>query len=199
MPNIGGTTAWGLTTAAHPTFWFYVPGRASVEVPIEFVLQDPTDEYIYKTVLTPLDTSPGILGVELPQNTPSLLPKVLYSWTLSMGCNSVQRSEVTFVRGYIQRQWPIDNGLNDGLRNGFTERSALDKAMIYAKQGFWYDAITTIAKARQMQPSNEQITLGWQDLLSQGGLTELQTAKLKICCNHEGSAWISSKSFNAKD
>ncbi|NJR76711.1 MAG: DUF928 domain-containing protein, partial [Scytonema sp. CRU_2_7] len=73
---------WGLTTAAHPTFWFYVPLPKNSAYPSEFVLQDEASNPIYQTAIA-LPDKPGVIGVAVPKSVSPLALNKRYRWFFS--------------------------------------------------------------------------------------------------------------------
>jgi len=59
----------GLTTVAHPTFWFYVPDSRMHAA--EFVLQNEAGRTVYQTLISPSGT-PGIVSLSLSSTTSPL-------------------------------------------------------------------------------------------------------------------------------
>ncbi len=187
VPQMDSKRAWGLTSSARPVFWFYLPERVDQTVPIEFVLQDPQDQYIYRTVLTPTITAAGIVSIALPETTQPLQPGVLYQWTMSMNCDPDRRTQFAFIRGNIQREV---SGLQVSSlvlqqQERLSQAALLDTASRLANNGIWYDAVTALGQSRRQWPEAVQAEQFWQILLREGGLSDLQSAPLLACCSSE--------------
>ncbi len=167
---------YSLTASEHPTFWFYLPNRPHPETRLEFVLQDAADRYIYKTVFTQPNASAGLVNVTLPVQSSPLIANAAYSWTLSLQCDPTNPSQMTFIRGGIQRvaiAAPQQSAPTLSTAIPTSSDQAIT-AQLYAQQGLWYDAITILAQALQTQPTNLATAQVWKDLLERSGLTELQ-------------------------
>lgn len=60
-------TVGGLTIAASPTLWFYVPYALQDDDVVEFVLQDEQHNIVYQTTLNHSQLAKGIMSVSLAQ------------------------------------------------------------------------------------------------------------------------------------
>jgi hypothetical protein len=176
------TRSHSLTASEHPTFWFYLPNRPHPETRLEFVLQDAADRYVYKTVFTQPNASAGLLSVTVPEQSSPLIENAAYSWTLSLQCGSTSPSQMVFIRGVIQRVAIAAHPESaPTLSTAITSSSdQVITAQLYAQQGLWNDAITILAQALQVQPTNPSIAQAWKDLLGRSGLSELQPPVIAI-------------------
>ena len=163
---------WGLTKMARPTFWFYVPYTKPALIDISFTLQDesnPADrKIIYQnTTIAPASTA-GMIQITVPKSSPTLAANKPYRWflELNMGCTSGQRP--IFVEGWIQR-----TELDRNLSNQIDRATPTEKVALYAENGLWYDALTTLANLRAAKPQDPELTQDWQNLLNAIGLKDL--------------------------
>jgi Domain of Unknown Function (DUF928) len=173
--------SYSLTASERPTFWFYLPNRPHPETRLEFVLQDATDRYVYKTVLTQPKVSAGLVSVTVPEQSSPLVANATYSWTLSLQCNPEKPRQMAFIRGSIQRVAIASSSRAmthqesaSILSTAITTSDQATKARLYAQQGLWYDAITILAQALQTQSADPSTVQVWKDLLERSGLTGLQ-------------------------
>jgi hypothetical protein len=168
---------WGLTRMAHPTFWFYVPYTKPALVDISFKLQDdsnpadPTIIYQHSTI-APTST-PGMIQIALPKSSPTLVANKPYHWflELNMGCTNGQRP--IFVQGWIQR-----TELDRNLGAQIDRATSTEKVGLYAENGLWHDALTTLANLRATKPQDPALNQDWQNLLEAIGLGDLATQPL---------------------
>jgi Domain of Unknown Function (DUF928) len=166
----------GLTTRDRPTFWFYIPGRTHSDVPIQFVLQDESDEYVHQETITPSELQAGIVSFTVPETAPALEVGKTYNWTVAVSCNSAHSYTSVFVKGAVQRVAP-----NAELQH-LTSATPLDQASLYAANGIWYDALTILATLRQANPNDLQVNHAWNDLLQQVELGSIAPSPLIACC-----------------
>jgi hypothetical protein len=168
----------GLTTVEHPTFWFYIPGQTA-EVPIEFVLQDEGENDVYRTSLKVPQNSPGIVSVPVPATVAPLGVNKSYRWILAISCDPADVFSKMLVRGEIQRV-----GIPPEIQKSLdTAQTPLDKAILYANNGIWFDALTALgAQLQQSDRRDAAVSTAWADLLRQGHLEDLATAPILPCC-----------------
>jgi hypothetical protein len=168
------TQVWGLTSTAHPRFWFSVPYDAVKVSAIEFVLQNDQDQTIYRTPV-PVPSTPGIVSVQLPSTVDGLEPNQPYHWFFKVRvlCKLDQPTTLDYVEGWIQRT-PLDPELGARLAQAAPQQ----QAALYAENGIWYDALTTLAELKLAQPEDQAIAQDWTELLKSVGLENLATQPL---------------------
>ncbi len=169
----------GITLAEYPTFFFYIPDVNLEGVEGEFVLRNENDEQIYKKIVM-LKASDSIISVELT-GSPSLPLQPLevgksYYWVFSLLLDKVDRSSNTDVAGWIKRIEP-----NSVIKNQLTTTPYKAQAAIYATNGIWYEAVTTLAKLRCASPDDLNISSDWTSLLRQVELPEIADKPLSQC------------------
>jgi Domain of Unknown Function (DUF928) len=167
-----GNQVWGLTKMEHPTFWFYVPYAKPALVDISFTLQDESNpgekKIVYQNSKISAASTPGMMRITLPKSSPALAANQPYRWflELNMGCTSGQRP--IFVEGWIQR-----TELDHTLSKQIDRATPTDKVSLYAENGLWHDALTTLANLRATKPQDPKLTQDWQNLLDAIGLKDL--------------------------
>jgi Domain of Unknown Function (DUF928) len=168
---------WGLTRMEHPTFWFYVPYTKPALVNSSFTLQDdsnPADpKIIYQNSTIAPAPTPGMIRIALPKSSTALVVNKPYHWflKLNMGCTSGQRP--IFVQGWIQRM-----ELDRNLSKQIDRATSIEKVALYAENGLWHDALTTLANLRATKPQDPALNQDWQNLLEAIGLKDLANQPL---------------------
>ena len=152
----------GLTASARPKFLVYVP-KTSAQT-MELSLFDEQMNGVYQ-MNVPVANRTGLVNIELPENAPSLVKDKPYYWTVALVCNKNERTEDIVVGGWIER-----SELNDNLKQQLAKVGAVERASLYAKQGFWYDAVNTLVELQQKEPQNVAIAASWTELLKSVGL-----------------------------
>jgi hypothetical protein len=150
----------GLTVAERPTFWFYVPYSLTPTQDIEFVLQDDKGNEVYRSLLTASDTSPGVVGFELPSTEAPLAVGKMYHWFFTIYCNPENREVHPFVHGWVQRV-----ALNPSLKRQLAQATPQETVALYRANEIWYEAVTSLAKLRRKNPENALLTDEWTKLL----------------------------------
>ena len=166
MPN----TAEGLTVAEHPTFFVYIPETSAKE--IFFSLVDENQVTQYQTKI-PITNKGGVMAFKLPDSAPPLVVGKNYQWTFIVIGDLGLRPDSPGVQGGIKRIEPASTLIGELQNKNLVERAAL-----YAKNGIWYDTITSLASASKAQSSTANITPIWQDLLTSVGLQEIANKPL---------------------
>jgi hypothetical protein len=77
------------------------------------------------------------------------------------------------VGGWVEYAQPSAN-----LKQQLASVVGVEKVSLYAKQGFWYDAITTLVELQRTQPNNPQLIEMQVELLKSGGLEAIATKPL---------------------
>lgn len=164
------TNVWGLATKAHPTLWFYVPYTKALAYPTEFVLQDEESNPIYQQAIA-LPDKPGVISVSLPTNALPLTLSNQYRWFLTINCDQIKQSPPAppiYVEGVIKRI-----KLNQATIEQLKTATPLQQVAIYAQNGIWHDALTTLAELRQQNPQDAALQTQWRDLLASIGLDDI--------------------------
>jgi hypothetical protein len=162
------TQVWGLTSLEKPSFWFYIPYNQSWIRAIEFVLQRDHNTTIYRTNVS-IPSKSGIIGVSLEESPASLEINKRYRWFLKVrvACNSKQTT-LDYVEGWVERV-----NLDIALRERLKQATPQQQAVIYAREGIWYDALTSLAELRLANPQNSVLVENWKSLLKTVGLEKL--------------------------
>jgi hypothetical protein len=169
-PNVG---AVALTISEHPEFFVYVPQTSATEA--EFILKDEEDNDVYRTNLA-LSGEPGIVSVSLPEDLPSLEVGKNYRWFFAVICDPDNRIEELVVDGWTQRQ-ELDTDLAAKLER--TTRAS-DRSFVYAQNGIWHDALSTLAQEIRNSNRNSLAMVQWKLLLESAGLNKITEVPLLL-------------------
>lgn len=173
------THVWGLTVAEHPTFWFYVPYSRTSASSGQFILQDAAGSGGYKTSIT-LPEKPGVVSFRLPSTVAPLEIGKLYHWFFKIYCSPKERS--ISVEGWVQRAV-----LSPTFESQLAAATPQQRSALYAANGIWYDALTSLAELRLVDPKNAALTTNWTELLQSVGLNEIASAPMMQCCTPKNS------------
>lgn len=146
------TVVFGKTAAERPTFWFYVPYRSPATA--SFVLQDQSGTTVYESNVV-LSQKPGMVSLTLPAAIAPLAPGKLYQWFFKLYCRPSAPPD-SFVDGWIQRE-----SLPADLSQKLKTATLPQQVRLYAANGFWFDALATAAKLRQIKGEDST----WTQLL----------------------------------
>lgn len=155
----------GLTASGRPTFVWYLSDVPAV--PMRFRLTDREEKttFIEQKIEAP---QAGINKLEMPKDQPELVSGQEYRWTVSLICNKGRASQ-NVARAKIKRV-DAPQKLQEQLAGKTLES---DKAIIYARAGYWYDALAASLAARAAKPNDAAIRDDFLSLLDQVGLNKI--------------------------
>lgn len=169
----------GLTTAEHPTFWFYFPYVPKNINSVKFVLLDEKDNSVTKEPIPiTLSNTPGVISVSLPTTEKPLLIEQYYHWYFLIDCNPQSRSDDIAVEGLVQR-----TALKDDFTRRLQTATPRQRVALYAQAGMWQDAVTTLGELRRAQLQDSALASDWKDLLESVGLEDIATEPISPCCD----------------
>ena len=171
------TIQWGLTTVKHPTVWFYAPQGLAANIPLEFVLQDEAGQNRFRTVVQTSNVPKGVFSLSLPATADPLQLGKLYRWSISIYCDPEALDIPITVEGNVKRI-ALSNSVQNQLA---ATQSILEQANLYATEGVWYDALTTLGESLRQSEGSESI-MAWKDLLQQANLGDTARATIVPCC-----------------
>lgn len=165
----------GWTTAAYPRFYWYLPVNQAQF--LEFTLSrvadeaamDDAGEVIYSTRFAVTGES-GLMSLQLP-STVSLPPLAVgdrYRWQVAVFCNPDSPNGDLQVDGWIERHLP-----DEALLTALKTASEVEKADLYASQGYWFDAVQQLATLQTSYPDHPDISTRWSELLESVDLGNL--------------------------
>lgn len=162
------TTNIGLTLAAHPTIFIYLPGSKAQQA--LFTLQDDSSKTYYQTTLT-LPKKPGVMEVKVPSSVPTLKTGKNYKWSLVMICTEELETDSPWVDGWIRR---VES------HRSFSSHKTISLELIskLAAAGIWYDSLSMLAELRRSQPNNLSLTNAWEDILKSADLNAIANEPL---------------------
>lgn len=180
----GSQLVLGLTTQVRPTFWFYVPYNSS-SVYAKLVLEDELNQTIYKT---PLTATPGVVSVSLPSTSSALKIGKRYHWYFNIYCQQ-DNQFLTSVEGDVQLL-----ALNPTLGSQLDKATLQQQVALYAANGIWYEAVTTLANLRRSYPQDTNLASDWASLLESVFLQNIAAEPIVDCCKpQDGIATSDSK------
>ena len=150
----------GLTLTESPTFFAYVSPNSTE---VEFTLQadDEKGTEVYTTTFKV--EKPGIIEVSIPDKgsrKTSIEVKKRYKWWFSVACDPDERAGDYYVVGFVKRIEPQET-----LKNDLANPDPMARAIAYAKNGIWYDTLTTLAQMRRQAPDDPMLKAEWTELL----------------------------------
>jgi hypothetical protein len=156
----------GLTTQAQPPFYWFFSGAIKEE--IEFTL---IDERHIKPLLETNLNIPGREGIQCLSLTDygiRLSHNVPYQWFVAIISDPNHRSKDLVVCGSIKRIEP-----SQSLISKLSQPNRAEVPFIYAEEGLWYDALSTLNQLIDADPNDIRLQKQRIDLFEQVGLWEV--------------------------
>lgn len=150
----------GLTSHAHPTLYWY--SSKGLMAPLEFTLNDDHSIKPLMELKVPA-SQPGIHALRLNY---TLQPGVEYQWAIAAVADPNQRASDVIASGTIKRVQP-----STALVAQLGRASQKELPFVYAREGFWYDAIAVLCGQIDTDPADRQLWEQRAALLAQVGLT----------------------------
>lgn len=161
------------TVSEYPSFFWYMPPASGLDqsssegsATVQFMLIDENHNIVYYKKLS-APTS-GIMSHRLsPEEAEPLAENKQYHWLVSMVCDSEDPSANPLIDGWVERI-PVSEELQAELDNA----TETDRPSIYAREGIWHEALTSLALLRHKNPNDETILSRWSEFLRSVNLGE---------------------------
>jgi hypothetical protein len=155
----------GFTTHSQPVLYWYISG--AVNQPIEITITDKVS-VLLKTTVNGVGKA-GIQTLDLARHNVQLQPGIKYKWSVAIVNNPQQRSGDTFASAGIM----LIPETKD-MRDRISVADNKEQALIYAREGIWYDAFATIQSLAETTPMDEIPVIMRTHLLQQVGLSVIE-------------------------
>lgn len=161
-------TNFGLTTSEFPRFFWSTP-RTKARF-AEFTLYEASEGADKKMVDRALvyrgtfriSGEAGIASFMLPRNAgiPGLATGSDYHWSIAVICNPQDRKQDSKVEGWVQRIAP-----DAALASQLAQSTPSNRPKLYASNGIWFDALSTLADLRYAKTLDAALAEDWSNLL----------------------------------
>ena len=155
-----------LTVQEKPSFYWYL--SKPTEFKLEFVLIDnnAVKPLIEKQITTPIQN--GINCVRLADLNVRLAPGMQYKWFIVLVLDPEHRSKDIIASGAIERV-----EIPQALQRKLAQASKVEALYLYAENGIWCDAMSTISELIDAAPNDVNLRKMRASLLEQVGLSEV--------------------------
>ncbi len=171
------------TTAAYPTFHWYMPSN-NPHPAAQFVLHkvsnvEPVIEEVevFSTQFK-IRTEEGIASLKLPAGAMAAALDVDtdYHWQVRLLCLDEDDEYVTnqYAEGWITRIQP-----DPELRKKLAKAKPIAQIDVFAEAGLWYDALTQLTTLHRSYPKNQRLEREWQ-LLANSEFVQLADIPLQL-------------------
>lgn len=167
---------FGVTLAAYPSFFVYMPALApqTPPLPVEFIVEDMDGNEVYKSNFK-TNGQAGIVTINLPTQA-GVAPLQVgkdYRWSYTVLCQPDERSRVVTVEGLVRRV-----ELNPRLKTQISQASPQRQVDLYAQEEIWQDALATLVQLRRNNPNDSVLAAKWAKLMGAAGLDDLTQESL---------------------
>lgn len=162
----------GLTSRTQPTLYWY--SSKALSSPLEFTLNDERSvkPLVELKISVP---QPGIHALHLNY---TLKPEVEYQWSIAAVADPNQRASDTIASGTLKRvQLPVM------LADQLNRASKRELPFLYAREGFWYDAIAILSEQIDANPADRDLREQRAALLAQAKLIIQGCSKAEEVCS----------------
>lgn len=154
------------TTLDRPVLFVYVPAMTASSV--QFTIRPNNGRAKdLQNIKFSTTGSAGFVGIELP-NSAKLEVGQQYKWSMAIPCRPDENdvTKTVIIEGLVQRvQAPT-----------IVTAAPEERAAIYAEQGIWQDALSTIAQLRLQRPQDASLAEDWSNLMISAGMTQFAKA-----------------------
>ncbi|QZZ21285.1 DUF928 domain-containing protein [Leptothermofonsia sichuanensis E412] len=175
-------TNFGLTTAAYPRFFWYMPQTRAKFAAFSLYesSENQEDKSLVYTTTFSISGTPGIASLTLPHQAtlPPLAVGKDHRWSVAIICNPNDRRRDVLVEGWVQRITP-----DAALSSKLARADAGDRINLYAANGIWFDTLTTLADQRCANPRDTALTSSWTTLMKSVKLDKIAGEPLIQPCN----------------
>lgn len=169
----------GLTSDAYPRFYWYMPVSQAqfVEFTLTRVGEPDTDMTTLYTSRLAVTGEAGIASLSLPATAglPPLQEGDRYRWQVAAFCNPDSENGDLQITGWVQYQPP-----SAALATVLSTATAADQATLYARNGYWFDAVDQLATLQAATPEDAALQARWVELLQSVGLDNLAQQPLLV-------------------
>ncbi|PZD74703.1 hypothetical protein C1752_00901 [Acaryochloris thomasi RCC1774] len=156
------------TTAAYPTFHWYMPNN-NPHPAAQFVLykvsniEPVVEEIEVFSTRFQIRNEEGIASLKIPAGTMATALEVDtdYRWQVKLLCLDEDDEYVTnqYVEGWITRIKPSPE-----LTKKIAKAKPIAQIDIFAEAGLWYDALTQLTTLHRSHPKKQRLEQEWQSL-----------------------------------
>jgi hypothetical protein len=154
------------TTLDRPVLFVYVPAMAASTVQFTILPTSGRGKDLQNIKFNTTGEA-GFVGIELPGSAKLEVGKE-YKWSMAIPCRPDENNvtKTVIIEGLVQRiQDPT-------IATAIPE----DRAALYAEQGIWQDALSTIAQLRLQRPKDASLMEDWSNLMTSAGMTQFAKA-----------------------
>ncbi|MGD1872590.1 MAG: DUF928 domain-containing protein [Mastigocoleus sp.] len=163
---------FGTTISQNPKILVYLP--ASPARKGIFSLKDAQGNTLHQMNVS-VSGKAEVISIKVPIN---LQFEKNYQWFFALQVDQTLSPRTPYVNGWIQRIQP-----DEKIIKSMQQKDLLKQAKAFGQGGVWYDCIATLAKLRDIQPTNPSVNKHWSELLASVRLKQIGKAPLVVVNN----------------
>ena len=156
----------GLTIHSQPVLYWFFSGHVPDQLEFTLIDEEGIEPVLEKNIHWP--EKDGMACIRLSDFDIHLIQGVDYQWFVAAIPDPEQRSKDIVASGRIRRIAP-----SKGLMNKLNHANNMEIPGIYAEEGLWYDALSTISALIDADPNNKVLWNTRSDLLQQAGISRI--------------------------
>lgn len=139
-----------LTAEEQPQLVWYLSKATSYPLEFTVVERDGVEPLLEVPLPSPLE--PGVQILSLTEYDLKFEPGKTYQWFVSLVPDAAHRSQDIVAGGTLEMA-QLPGGMAENVR----QANPLDATKLFAKAGFWYDAMATISQSIQENPTRSEL------------------------------------------
>jgi hypothetical protein len=155
----------GLTSHAQPTLYWYASAPVGAPVKVTLLAKGASKPLLATTL--PASTGAGVHAIDLARLGVTLRPNTEYEWFVAVVPEDPEQRSRAQVAGGTLRRIEADAATRASVKSA-GDRGA---PTAYAAAGLWYDAIDSISRLIERNPTDADLRAGRAALLDQANLT----------------------------
>lgn len=159
----------GYTSTPQPVLYWYL--SEPVDTRFEFALINDDEIEPILEIATEREMQKGLNFLDMAEQGVSLKPGVIYQWSVALVGQQEKRSSDIVSSGTIELV-----ELNDEQRAALAQADSAESVVIFAREGYWYDAFAGLSRLIDADPGNQELVAQRTALLRQVGLDEAADA-----------------------
>ena len=163
----------GFTSSRQPNLYWYISAKYKGEM--EFKLNEPKVSQPVLAVKLSGSPAEGIYGIKLMNYNVTLKPDIEYEWFITIITDPLERSGDIYASATIRYVEPSSN-----LRDIFNLASLEKRYYVYAKNGYWYDSISSLSSLIEQSGTTKKYRLHRAALLKQVNLPKAARYDLSL-------------------
>jgi hypothetical protein len=163
----------GFTSSSQPNLYWYISGQFKGEM--EFKLNEPKVSQPILSIKLSGSPAEGIYGIKLKDYNVNLKPGIEYEWFITIITDPLERSGDIYASATIRYVEPSSE-----LHDKFNMASIEQKYYVFAKNGYWYDSISSVSSLIEQFATTKKYRLHRAALLKQVNLTNAARYDLSL-------------------